>query len=87
MRHQSAGGHTYLLTITNSYSHMHFVHPLPNKTSTTICAALQAIAASFPPAVCIHWVHLNNTHKLNTLMGAWILNISTKREPTPPYTS
>jgi transposase InsO family protein len=72
---------------TDLYLRMHFIRPLPNKTSTTIHAALQAIAALFPPAVHIHWVHLNNTHKLYTLMGAWILDIGAKREPTPPYTS
>jgi hypothetical protein len=66
---------------------MHFVRPLPNKTSTAIRAALQAIAASFPPAVRIHQVRLDNAHELNALMGAWILDISAKREPTPPYTS
>ncbi|ELR24539.1 integrase core domain containing protein [Acanthamoeba castellanii str. Neff] len=87
MRHQSAGGHAYLLTVTDSYSHMHFVRPLPNKTSTAIHAALQAIAASFPPAVRIHQVHLDNARELNALMGAWILDIGAKREPTPPYTS
>jgi hypothetical protein len=87
MRHQSASGHAYLLTVTNSYSRMHFVRPLPNKTSTAIRAALQAIAASFPPAVRIHRVRLDNAHKLNALVGAWILDISAKREPTPPYTS
>jgi hypothetical protein len=87
MRHQLAGGHAYLLTVTDLYLCMHFVHLLPNKTSTTICAALQVIAASFPLAVHIHQVHLNNACKLNMLMGAWILDISAKREPTPPYTS
>jgi hypothetical protein len=45
------------------------------------------IAASFPPAVHIHWVHLDNARELNALMGAWILNIGAKGEPTPPYTS
>jgi hypothetical protein len=66
---------------------MHFVRPLPNKTSTAIRAALQAIAASFPPAVRIHRVRLDNARELDALVGAWILDIGAKREPTPPYTS
>ncbi len=66
---------------------MHFVCPLLNKTSMAICVALCAIAVSFLPAMHVHCVQLDNTCELNALIGKWILKISSKREPTPPYTS
>jgi transposase InsO family protein len=87
MRHRSAGGHIYLLTVTDLYSRMHFVRPLPNKTSVAVRAALRAIAASFPPSVRVHHVRLDNARELDALVGEWILEIGAKREPTPPYTS
>lgn len=86
MRCQSVGGHAYLLTVTNSFSQMHFVQPLPNKSSSAISAALRTIAVVFPPSVRVHRVRLDNTRELDTLVGEWILKASGKREPTPPYT-
>lgn len=76
-----------MLTVTNSFSWMHFVRPLPNKSSATISTALRAIAVGFPPSIHIHCVHLDNTKELDTIVGEWILKVGGKHEPTPPYTS
>jgi hypothetical protein len=76
MHHQSTGRHIYLLTITNSFSRMHFVQPLPNKSSTTISSALQNIVASFPSSVHIHHIQLDNTKELNAHISKWIAEVS-----------
>ena len=87
MCHRLASGHVYLLTITNSFSHMHFLWLLPSKSSVVISAALQAITVTFPPSLRVHHVRLNNARELDTLIGQWILKVGGKCEPTPPYTS
>lgn len=87
MRHQSTGRHIYLLTITNSFSRMHFVQPLPNKSSTTISSALHNIAASFPSSVHICYIQLDNAKELNAHISKWIAEVGGRRKPTPLYTS
>jgi hypothetical protein len=87
MCHRSAGGHIYLLTVTDSFSRMHFVRPLPNKSSATVRSALRSIVATFPQSIHIHHVQLDNAKELNALVGEWIVEVGGKRDLTPPYTS
>jgi hypothetical protein len=87
MRHWSAGGHMYLLTIMDSFSRMHFVRLLPNKSSIAIQNALRSIATTFPPTLQLHHVQLDNMKELDALISEWITEAGGKHEPTPPYTS
>jgi hypothetical protein len=66
---------------------MHFVRPLPSKSSVAIQNALRSIAAAFPPTVQLHRVRLDNAKELDALVGKWITEAGGKHEPTPPYTS